>query len=135
MQNNTTETPETPATKKRHGCLTAWLILSIAFNLFFIFGYLSGAGVSVVPGAASPQWAVPVLVLLLILEIICVAALFSWKKWGFWGFCAVNIAGLGVDFFLSINLLWPIVTVVIGIFLLYAVLNIGQKDKGWNRLE
>ena len=80
-----------------------------------------------VPGGS---WAVPVLVLLLILEIICAVALFSWKKWGFWGFCAVNIVGLGVDFFLGISLLWSSITVVTGIIFLFAVLNIGKEDKG-----
>ncbi len=132
MQNNTTETPQTPKTKKRNGCLTAWLILTIAFSLIFIFVYLSGGGVSVVPGGS---WAVPVLVLLLILEIICAVALFSWKKWGFWGFCAVNIVGLGVDFFLGISLLWSSITVVTGIIFLFAVLNIGKEDKGWPQLD
>ena len=132
MQNNTTETPQTPKTKKRNGCLTAWLILTIAFSLIFIFVYLSGGGVSVVPGGSR---AVPVLVLLLILEIICAVALFSWKKWGFWGFCAVNIVGLGVDFFLGISLLWSSITVVTGIIFLFAVLNIGKEDKGWPQLD
>ena len=132
MQNNTTETPQTPKTKKRNGCLTAWLILTIAFSLIFIFVYLSGGGVSVVPGGS---WAVPVLVLLLILEIICAVALFSWKKWGFWGFCAVNIVGLGVDFFLGISLLWSSITVVTGIIFLFAVHNIGKEDKGWPQLD
>jgi hypothetical protein len=132
LQNNTTETPQTPKTKKRNGCLTAWLILTIAFSLIFIFVYLSGGGVSVVPGGSR---AVPVLVLLLILEIICAVALFSWKKWGFWGFCAVNIVGLGVDFFLGISLLWSSITVVTGIIFLFAVLNIGKEDKGWPQLD
>jgi hypothetical protein len=75
------------------------------------------------------------LVLLLILEIICAVALFSWKKWGFWGFCAVNIVGLGVDFFLGISLLWSSITVVTGIIFLFAVLNIGKEDKGWPQLD
>ena len=132
MQNNTTETPQTPKTKKRNGCLTAWLILTIAFSLIFIFVYLSGGGVSVVPGGS---WAVPVLVLLLILEIICAVALFSWKKWGFWGFCAVNVIGIVVDIGLGISIVWPLVAVLVSIAVLYGVLNIGQDNKGWPQLD
>jgi hypothetical protein len=134
LQNQTIETPETKKTKKRHGCLTAWLILNIAFTLIFIILYLVGAGVSELPGG-SPGWAIPVLVILLIFEIVCAVALFSWKKWGFWGFCAVNVIGLIVDIYLGISLFWPFIEVLVGIAILYLALNIGKEEKGWPPLD
>jgi hypothetical protein len=135
LQNQAAETPETKKPKKRHGCLTAWLILNIAFSIIFIILYIVGAGVSELPGG-SPGWAIPVLIILLIFEIVCAVALFSWKKWGFWGFCVINVVGLIVDIFLGISLLWPCISILVSIVILYGVLNIGKKeDKGWPQLD
>jgi hypothetical protein len=78
---------------------------------------------------------VPSLILLLILNLVCVLALFKWKKWGFWGFCAVNVIGLFVDIGLDINLVWPVTQIAFGIVVLYVALNIGKEDKGWPQLE
>jgi hypothetical protein len=133
-QNNTTETPETQKTKKRHGCLSIWLFLSIAFDLVFVVIYLSGSGFSLSPKGV-PNWAMPALVTLLILEIICAVALFLWKKWGFWGFCLVNVIGFFINIGIGVNLLWPTTQIVLRIALLIVVLNIGDEDKGWLQLE
>ena len=134
MQSQSTPAPETKKPKKRHGCLTTWLVLTIIFNVIFTVLYLAGAGVSK-SARGSPAWAIPVLVLLLIFEIICTLALFSWKKWGFWGFCAVNIIGIVADIGLGISIVWPLVAVLISIAALYGVLNIGQDNKGWPQLD
>jgi antibiotic biosynthesis monooxygenase (ABM) superfamily enzyme len=96
--------------------------------------YLTGAGVSE-SYKGSPPWAIPVLILLLIFEIICILALFAWKKWGFWGFCAINLIGLIVDIGLGINMVWSSIAVLVSIAILFGVLNIGQDDKGWPQLD
>jgi len=44
-------------TKKRHGCLAAWLTVSIVFNIIFVVLYLTGAGVSE-SSKGSPTWAI-----------------------------------------------------------------------------
>jgi hypothetical protein len=134
VQSQSTPVPETKKTKKRHGCLTTWLVLTIIFNVIFTVLYLAGAGVSK-SLRGSPTWAIPVLVLLLIFEIVCTLALFSWKKWGFWGFCAVNVIGIVVDIGLGISIVWPLVAVLVNIAVLYGVLNIGQDNKGWPQLD
>ena len=134
MQSQSTPAPETKKTKKRHGCLATWLVLTIIFNVIFTVLYLAGVGVSKSP-RGSPTWAIPVLVLLLIFEIICTVALFSWKKWGFWGFCAINLIGLIVDIGLGINMVWPSIAVLLSIAILFGVLNIGQDNEGWPQLD
>ena len=134
MQNNITETPEPQKTKRRHGCLSIWLFLSIAFDLLFMVLYLSGSGFSTSPKGV-PEWAMPALVTLLVFEIICAVALFLWKKWGFWGFCLVNVIGFFIDSGLGVNLLWPTTQIVLKIVLLIVVLNIGKEDKAWPQLD
>jgi hypothetical protein len=134
VQSQSTPVPETEKTKKRHGCLTTWLVLTIIFSVIFTVLLLAGAGVSKSP-RGSPTWAIPALVLLLIFEIVCTLALFSWKKWGFWGFCAVNIIGIVVDIGLGISIVWPLVAVLVSIAMLYGVLNRGQDNKGWPQLD
>ena len=134
LQSQTPSSPETEKTKKRHGCLTTWLVLTIIFNVIFTVLLLAGAGVSK-SSRGSHTWAIPALVLLLIFEIVCTLALFSWKKWGFWGFCAVNIIGIVVDIGLGISIVWPLVAVLVSIAVLYGVLNIGQDNKGWPQLD
>ena len=96
--------------------------------------YLTGAGVNKSP-RDLPTWAIPVLILLLVFEIICILALFAWKKWGFWGFCAVNVIGLIVDIGLGIDMVWPSIAVLVSIAILFGVLHIGQDDKGWPQLD
>jgi hypothetical protein len=134
VQSQTSPTPETEKPKKRHGCLAAWLYLSIIFNVVFTVLYLAGAGVSE-STKTSPTWAIPILILLLICEIVCILALLSWKKWGFWGFCAINLIGLIVDIGLGINMIWPSIDVLVNIAILFGMLNIGQDDKGWPQLD
>jgi hypothetical protein len=134
LQSQTPSSPETEKTKKRHGCLAAWLIVSIVFNIIFAVLYLIGAGVSE-SSKGSPAWTIPVLILLLVFEIICILALFAWKKWGFWGFSAINLIGLIVDIGLGINMVWPSIAVLLSIAILFGVLNIGQENKGWPQLD
>ena len=134
VQSQKPPSTETEKTKKRHGCLAAWLTVIIVFNIIFAVLYLAGAGVSE-SSKGSPAWAIPVLILLLILETICALALFSWKKWGFWGFCAINLIGLIVDIGLGINMVWPSIAVFVSMAILFGVLNIGQDDKGWTQLN
>ena len=68
--------------KKRHGCLTAWLVLMLVANSEAVLIYtLGSAGVRQnYPNA--PDWAFPVLEVIGIANVVCVVALFKWKKWG-----------------------------------------------------
>ena len=123
--------------KKRHGCLTAYLIVMIIANsaivlIYLFFLLISGTIQQSLPDI--PVWAIPVLCVFGIFNLICVIALFKWKKWGFWGFCAsaviifiINLAiGLGIG---------QSVLGLLGVAILFGVLQIGKENKGWPQLD
>jgi hypothetical protein len=137
MQNSPTSEPakQMPATgnpKKRHGCLTAWLILMIVGSVATIFLNMAVNSLTE-PSEKLPEWAIPVLVAAGVIEIICAIALFKWKKWGFWGICALTIIILFINLTLGVGIF--AISGLIGIGILYAVLQIGGENKGWTQLE
>jgi hypothetical protein len=118
--------------KKRPGCLTAWLILMILASAVFIVLYLARAGY---PQYSSdlPAWALPVLIAIEIIQIICTIALFKCKKWGFWGYCIICVIAFFADIWLGVVV--TAVGTLGGAVVLYAVLNIGKDNKGWRHLN
>ena len=120
--------------KTRHGCLTAFLILMIIANSATALMYLFGSGVIRQSLPTLPGYVFPVLIVMSIFNLVCTIALFKWKKWGFWGFCVSTVfilvlnlsAGLGIGRSLS---------GLIGVLVLYGVLQIGKENKGWPQLD
>jgi hypothetical protein len=111
--------------KQRHGCLTAYLIFAIIVNsgvaLYYVF---EGLAVFVI-GA--------ILIIVGIFNIVCFIALFKWKKWGFWGFVASAIVALCLNLYIGFGL--ESFLGLIGIAVLYGVLQIGKENKGWPQLD
>jgi len=135
MSQTTPFTPDQPpARKHRHGCLTAYLALLIIANSATGLIYLV-ASESIRRNAPNlPEWALPVLIVGSIVNLVCGVALLKWKKWGFWGFAAsgvvifvVNVsAGFGVG---------SALVGLLGVAILYGVLHIGKETKGWSQLD
>ena len=120
--------------KSRHGCLTAWLVLMIIANSATALTYLLGRGAIQGQLPDTPGWAFPVLTVFSFFNLACAIALFKWKKWGFWGFCASSVVALIVN--LSIGLgIGTTLGGLVGVALLYGVLQIGKENKGWSQLE
>jgi len=120
--------------KKRHGCLTAWLILMLVANSVAALAYLLGRDAIQKQLPNMPDWAFPVLVVMCLFNLACAIALFRWKKWGFWGFCVSSVIALAVN--LSIGLgVGQSLCGLIGVALLYGVLQIGKENKGWPQLD
>ena len=117
--------------KKRHGCLTSCLIMMIVGSAIFIFLYIARA---IYPQYSPdlPVWAVPVLVTVQAFEIICLIALFNWKKWGFWFFCAFGGIAVIINILLGVGV--TAFGTLISVAILYGVLNIGGENKGWVQL-
>lgn len=123
-----------PEGKKRHGCLLAYLIFLLVANSAAILMYLFFGGFIRDNQPGLPIWALPVLIVFGIVNLICAIALFKWKKWGFWGYCIsaaivfiINIAiGLGVG---------QSVMGLVGVAILFGVLQIGRENKGWPQLD
>ena len=137
MQNLTTGTSTkkpmaSEETRKRHGCLTAWLILMILASVMFIALYLARASY---PQYAPdlPAWALPVLVTIEMFQIICAIALFKWKKRGFWGYCIICAIAFFANIWLGVVV--TAVGILFGAIILYAVLNVGKDNKGWHHLN
>ena len=119
-----------PSEKKRHGCLTAWLILMMIMNPLVILLYLAGISTySYLPG-----WYIPVMVVMAIINVIGAVLLFKWKKIGFWLFCATTVIGFFINMAAGLGFL-PSLQGLIGLPILYGVLNIGGVNKGWPQLE
>lgn len=123
-----------PQTKQRHGCLTAYLVVMIIANSATSLIYLLGSEEIKQNMPIMPDWAFLILVICCVFNLVCAIALFRWKKWGFWGFAGsaavvfpINLAiGLGLGSALG---------GLIGVAILYGVLQIGKQRNGWSQLE
>lgn len=120
--------------KKRHGCLTAWLISMIVANSATALMYLLGAETIRGSFPNAPGWAFPVLIVFSLFNLVCAIALFQWKKWGFWGFCGSSIVAVVVNLSIGLNPAFVFLG-LLGVLLLYGVLHIGKENKGWPQLE
>jgi len=148
--------------KKRHGCLTTWLIIMLILSSFAILGellYIFGKNLfrEVLQNPAyteqvgadqlmqlkmlinTPNWFYLILIGFAIFNIVCAVALFTWRKWGFWGYMASNIITLAINiiFFSTgmLSLISGIATTSIMILVLLGVLHIGKENKGWPQLR
>jgi hypothetical protein len=120
--------------KQRHGCLTAWLVLMIVANSAVALMYLLGSSALRRSLPNAPGWAFPVLIAIGVLNVVFAVALLQWKKWGFWGFCATAVAALFVNLSIGLGVGQSLIGLV-GIAILYGVLQIGSANKGWPQLE
>jgi len=120
--------------KERHGCLTAYLVLAIIANSATALIYLFGAAALKRSAPNMPDWAFPVLIVLVLFNLACAIALLHWKKWGFWGLVGSAVVTLGVNLTIGVGLSSAIVG-LLGVLLLYGVLHLGKDNKGWPQLD
>lgn len=133
--------------KKRHGCLTAWLVLLIILNSLSIFGsvlmyFLFDPEMFQMPGMPAvdmPTWLIVASVFGSLFSLIFSVALFLWKKWAFWGYLGINILNIAILMLAGRPVLEIVPSIITGILLmviLFAVLQIGgEEKKGWTQLE
>jgi len=120
--------------KKRHGCLTAWLILMIVLNSIVMLVYLLATDSVRSHYPNAPGWAFPALVVIGAFNLVCSFALFQWKKWGFWGICVSSLVAVVVNLYVGLDIIRSLLGLV-GVLLLFGVLHIGNANKGWPQLE
>jgi hypothetical protein len=123
-----------PGEKKRHGCLTAYLILMIVANSALALVYLLASDTIRGNLRRSSEWVLPVLVVLALFNLVCAIALFRWKEWGFWGCCVSTIVGFLVNLAAGLGVFQSILGLA-GMSILYGVLHIGTENEGWIQLE
>jgi hypothetical protein len=122
------------STKNRHGFLTALLVLMIIANsvIFLRYLYRIGSINQTLPNMTG--WAIPVHIVLSLCNLVCLIALFHWKKWGFWGLCASSVVTLVVNLSVGVRISQALVGLG-GVLMLYGVFHIGKENKGWPQLS
>ena len=120
--------------KKRHGCLTAYLIFMIAVctlgaAVYFLAGSFVEQGNPEIPAGFRPVFGI-----INLLMGGCAVALWRWKKWGFWAFVVIGILGGILNTWLSRSII-PMIMMPIGILIMYAILLIGRDNQGWRQLD
>jgi hypothetical protein len=75
-----------------------------------------------------------VIVFCAIANIAFAVALFRWQRWGFYGFIATSAIALITNLSLGVGI-GPSLFGLIGIALLYWVLNMGGTNKAWTHLK
>jgi hypothetical protein len=120
--------------KQRNGLVTTVLVLMVIANSLAALVYLLGSHTVKRGLSTPPEWIFPVLGFLCIFNLVCVIALFKWKKWGFWGFLVSSIVAIIVNLSIGLGFGQSLLGLV-GIILLYAVLQIGKDRKGWSKME
>ena len=81
-----------------------------------------------------PAWALIVLGVVAVFNLVCAIALFNWKKWGFWGFIISSIVTLVINLNIGLGVAQSL-SGLIGVAVLYGVLQIGKENKGWPQLD
>jgi len=119
--------------KQRHGCLTVWLIFIIIMNSAAALMSLERDTIRQY-SPSTPDWALLILAVTSIMNVACAVALLKWKKWGFFGFIATSVITFVVNLMTGLNIVHALGGLV-GIAVLYGVLQIGKEKKGWTQLE
>ena len=106
----------------------------IAANAIIAAIYLLGSAAvrPTVPGA--PNWVIPVLAACSVLNIIFAVALLLWKRWGFFGVLGTTALTFAVNLRIGQSILQALFGLV-GVAILFGVLQIGRENKGWTQLE
>jgi len=120
--------------KQRNGWLTAFLILMIVANTGTILVYLFSGDSIRAASPGMPAWATPVLIAIALFNLACAVALFKWKRWGFWGLCASGAVTFLVNLMIGVGFMTAAIG-LIGVAVLYGVLQIGRDSQGWAQLD
>jgi|SRR5579862_4311657 len=120
--------------KQRDGCLTAWLVLMIIGNsvtalLFVLFRERIKSH-----SPNAPAWIAPALTVASAANVVFAVALFRWKKWGFWGLLGTSILAFVTNLIIGTSVLQTILG-LLGIGILYFLLQSGDAKRGWTQLE
>lgn len=121
--------------KQRHWLVTGWLILMFVANALTALLIPLSAPVIRQSNPSFPDWAVWVFPVLALLNVACTVALWYWQKWGFWGFCASAALGLVANLAAGQHPVVAAIGAVVGIAILYGVLQLGWPRSAWSQLE
>lgn len=114
--------------------MTAFLAVAIILNALASLINLLGDAIIRQHFPDAPAWALPFLSVVGIVNIVCLIAVIQWKKWGFYGAVVMSVLAIVVNLAVGLNIVQALLGLV-GIAILYGVLQIGGDKKGWTQLE
>ena len=133
MDNNeTSESSPQIEEKKRHGCLTACLILMILGSVLTVLGNLSAAILDA-PIQIAPSWVYLTMAIGGILNMVSLVAVFKWHKWGFWLFTITALFVFCINLYSGAGIV-PSLIGLTGVAFLLGALFVGDKN-GWSQLD
>lgn len=106
----------------------------MAGNALFAFAYLFLIPVMRQTAPHFPNLGFPALSALHTINIVCAIALWRWKMAGFFGYALSGILIAGIQLFGGFGVLTSL-SGLASIALLYAVLQVGEANKGWLQME
>ena len=118
----------------RHWMLTTYLVISAVSNIGLVIVCLIDLFEPHSLKLNIPHTAVLLTVLGLISNVVCIFAIFNWRKVGFWGLCILAI----IAFFFNISMGATLAEASAGLLggpaVAFALLNMGGKDRAWPHL-
>jgi hypothetical protein len=127
---------EMHVTRKRHGCVTAWLSFMIIINAFVGILYLFGSEKMAVEltGNINNGDLFIVLGITSTVNLILAVLMLMWKKWAFYGFIFTAIVALIINVSIGLGV-GSILGGLIGVFVLYGILQIkGDGRSTWEQM-
>lgn len=121
-------------TPQRHGCLLAWLILMIVTNAFAAVATPFSLMALRQNGGNVGGLNIALVVVCCTANIIFAVALLRWRKWGFYGFFVTSILALANNLMIGLGIGVSLIG-LLGIVVLYFVLQIGGPQKAWPQLK
>jgi hypothetical protein len=119
-----------PQERKRPYWLRTMLILWMIFSAMSAYIYLrslSGVWVAITP-LGHPKWTLPWMFVLSLVNLVCVIAIWKWKRWGMYGLVA-SAAVMFIITLVSLNLTNAIISVSGVIIITLLVRKVwGQMD-------
>jgi len=125
--------PTQNESRVRHGCLTTFLVLMIIANAGTVLTYTFGSALVRQTNPNMPSWALGVLTLGGLLNLVFAIALLKWKKFAFFGFVGTSVVVAFVNLASGLSI-GSVILGLAGIGVLYWVLRMGTPD-GWSQLE
>ena len=68
------------------------------------------------------------------MNVVFAIAIFQWKKWGFFGVIVNTIVAFGINMYAGVGIGQSVLGLV-GVGVLFGVLQIGGDQNGWSQLE
>ncbi len=121
--------PSGTPVRERGGCLSLYLILAIVGAVFGLLAVLGTGSVNAQLAAAGqptidlPSWYIPAQVVLIVITLVAIYGIFTWKKWGVYVLGATWVLSLIASLAGGQSVVTSLVVLVIEAALLWFVLR------------